>query len=87
MATLFKTTGEEVEVTPKNGTDFQLEELQEMVGGSIEIVFLERGKMMVLNEEGKILGLPYNAKADAIYNSNFDQLVGDVLYCDEGEVK
>lgn len=39
-AYIVKASGETVEVEPRNGTDFQLEELQEAVGGYIEIVQL-----------------------------------------------
>ena len=38
MAKIIKTDGTIVEVTPQNGTDFQLEELQKIVGGYIEVL-------------------------------------------------
>lgn len=37
MAKIIKTDGTIVEVTPQNGTDFQLEELQKIVGGYIDV--------------------------------------------------
>ncbi len=46
MAKIIKTDGTIVEVTPQNGTDFQLEELQKIVGGYIEVLRL--GKAMRL---------------------------------------
>ena len=36
MATLIKADGTIEEIKPKNGTDFQLEELQKYVDGNIE---------------------------------------------------
>lgn len=41
MAKIIYTDGREVDVTPKNGTDFSLEELQEVVGGYIEIIYVK----------------------------------------------
>ena len=43
---------------PKNGTDFSLEELKEVVGGYIEIFDLHNGQILVVNVEGKLKGLP-----------------------------
>ena len=40
-----------------------LETLQGIVGGLIEVVHLPGGRMLVVNEEGLILGLPANPRA------------------------
>ena len=53
MATLLKSNGEETNVLPKNKTDFKLVELQNYVGGLIEIVKTNDGRTMVINEKGK----------------------------------
>ena len=40
---------------------------------------------MILNEEGKLLDLPYNEEADNIFHQHFttlDYIVGDVLLCE-----
>jgi hypothetical protein len=88
MATLIKTTGEEIEVFPKNKTDFQLTELQKIVGGLIEIIKTKDGKTMVINEEGKINDLPINQKASELYQYNkFDFIAGDVLICQSNEIR
>jgi hypothetical protein len=87
MATLIKTNGEETNVLPKNKTDFKLDELQNYVGGIIEIVRTKDNKIMVMNEEGKINELPMNEKATELYiYSESDLIVGDVLICDENEI-
>ena len=87
MATLIKTNGEETNVTPQNKTDFKLDELQNYVGGIIEIVRTKDNKMIVINEEGKINELPINEKATELYiYSESDLIVGDVLICDENEI-
>ena len=44
--------------------------LQEMVGGNIEIVALNNGDILVINEDGKKLNLNYNSEATKIYQDN-----------------
>ena len=87
MATLIKTNGVETNLTPQNKTDFQLTELQKIVGGLIQIVKTKDGRTMVINEEGKINDLPINQKASELYQYNeFDFIAGDVLICNEKEI-
>lgn len=83
MAQIIKTTGEIIETEPSNGTDFSLTELQAVVGGFIEVVYLPDGRLMVVNEEGKLNGLPINEKASELYP---DLIVGDVLVCEYYEI-
>ena len=54
----------------------ELSAMQEIVGGWIESVFIERSKRgarisLICNEEGKLSNLPFNRKI-----ANFDTLVG-----------
>src|SRR5438128_1520036 len=63
MATIFYPDGQEEEVQPANDGVFSLEEMQRIVQGYIEIYPLKDGRIMVLNEEGRILGLDRNEKA------------------------
>lgn len=76
---------------PKNGTDFSLEELQEFVGGCIEIVPLAYDLIMVVNEDGKLLDLPFNEEATKIHRiytgSAFSYVVGNALICKSCLVK
>ena len=76
---LFKTDFSSAKVTPINGKHFTLEELQEMVGGYIELVHVPNKPSMrlVVNEEGLIRGLPLNHMATGIFGS---EIVGDALY-------
>lgn len=53
MAQIIKTDGTTIEVEPKNGTDFQLEELQAVVEGYIQVIHIGDGEVMVVNEDGK----------------------------------
>ena len=97
MATLYQVkqvdgvyTPETVEVKPKSGKTFSLSELQDFVEGYIEIVNLRDGKIMVVNEEGKLKNLPFNHAATKIYaETHFDRevIVGNALVCKSTEIK
>lgn len=67
MAEIIKMTGEITSVVPesKNGK-FTLSELQGAVGGYIELVHLADGRLMVVNEEGKLMDLSLNMKATTL---------------------
>ena len=71
-------------ITPKNGSKFELEELQELVGGYIEVVRLSDSQSMIINENGKLYDLEHNAEASVIahsYRAIFDSdfIVGDAV--------
>lgn len=72
------------------GDKFDLEELQKYVDGYIETVPLDGKTIMVLNEEGKCKGLPYNCRASYLhqkYNCTDDFVVGDVVLCYSEEIR
>jgi len=66
MATLIKTDGTEEGVTPADGKEFTLEELQGYVGGYIEMLTLPDGALMLFNEDGLRLELEPNKQASDI---------------------
>lgn len=77
-AYLFKTDGTIEEVKPK-GKQWELQELQDLVGGYIETYTLNE-YVVVLNEDGKILDLPSNTLiTELLFNTLHDVLVGNVL--------
>ena len=89
MARLIKSTGTARSVHPKNGKTFSLKELQQYVGGYIELVHLNDGRIMVVNEEGKIRKVQENKVATTWlhkYANNRGYIVGDVLVCNEDEI-
>lgn len=78
--TVYKSNGkiEDKSFSKKNIT---LKEMQEVVGGYIEFLYLKDNLVMVVNEEGKMVGLPYNVNATQLVQENNiqDIIVGDVL--------
>lgn len=79
-AKIIKANGLIRDITPAGDT-FTLEELQEIVGGYIELAWLPHGMVLVVNEEGKLKNLPVNVVATELYKA--DVIVGDVLLCNE----
>lgn len=82
MAKLIKADGTTQDTEPRNGLRYTLEELQGYVGGLIEFIDLGEG-YMVVNEESKLIGLPFNEVATRIARPvlfEFDAgIFGDVL--------
>ena len=71
--------------SPNNGTDFSLQELQDNVGGYVEIVYLPGSSWIaVVNETGRIDGLPRNVTASLISGR---ELYGPVIFCPSEAVK
>lgn len=78
---------DQVETIKKERVDLDLKELQEMVGGYIEVVCpvlireLDPYMRMVVNESGKIYDLPANRMGTALYGNPYDGIVGDIVLC------
>ena len=88
---IIKTDGTTVNYSPKAGAYYELEELNQIVGGCIQIISLHDGRIMVINDDGKLLELPYNWEATAIAQEQGaifgnDFIVGDVLICMEEDI-
>lgn len=90
MAKWIKTNGDVIEVAPKNGSTFELQELKNMVDGFIEIVYLNDKQIMVVNEEGKLNNLPFNPIATEVFRLAHqpanDFIVGNALLCNNNEI-
>lgn len=65
MASIIRSKGVVEDITPKNGKKFSLKEAQTVVGGLVQLVRLANDCILLVNEEGKLLGLPYNEVATA----------------------
>lgn len=71
-----------------------LEDMQEFVGGRVELIFLSNGDHLVINEEGLLDNLPINPKAsriwwldvgmDNVFKHRLPPLVGDVILVEGG---
>lgn len=60
-----------------------LKEMQEIVGGHIEFVYLPNNIILVVNEEGKLNNLPVNEIVTSFYYPIIkDVIVGNVLLID-----
>ena len=91
MAEIIKTDGTRQEVRPANGAHFTLEEMQTIVEGYVEQVWLDENTTMFLNEEGKLEGLPFNIEATKVFLSHHpgtnDFIVGNVLVCNNNQIR
>lgn len=79
VGTLYRVSGEVLEVLPINGREFQLEELQTHVGGFIELIpgtARAGNPSAYCNEEGRLNGLRVNVEASKKFRQ---ELVGDVI--------
>ena len=47
-------------------------EVKEFVGGMVEAVHFPNGDLLLLNEEGKLMGLPLNEEASKLWSETFD---------------
>ena len=86
------TTADEAAYVPFTvGNSYRL--LSDAVGGMIECVHLKNGIDMWVNEEGKMIDLPYNPTATGFYWTTYglmsDVIMGDVILTgsnvDDGE--
>jgi hypothetical protein len=82
-----KADGTSQEVEPGNGKEFTNEEIHEYVGGYYETIPAFDGRLMLVNEMGKLECLPENEIATAMLHPDFrDNLVGDVLLIDRSAI-
>lgn len=93
LAKLIKSNGIVESVKPRNGKTFSYDELSKFFGGYIELIY-PRGKadsILVLNEDGKIIGLPINPLATEILKESGgmpgDVIVGDCLLCHSSQIE
>ena len=49
-----------------------LEEAQKFVGGYVEGITFPNGDYLIINEEGKLMDLPLNPEATALWRETFD---------------
>ena len=84
--TIYKTDDTTQETAPADGRAYTLAELQAIVGGLIELVYMpgDNARVMVVNEEGVLRDLPANWTATGLAGR---PIVGDVLVCDDSAIR
>lgn len=89
MATLMRANGTSELVQPKNGTDFQLDELYKLISTDIiQVVPAKDGRLIILDDEGKLkdewhVNPSATDLADGLAPDDF--IVGDVVVCNTEE--
>lgn len=89
-AKIIYTDKESEDYIPKNGNTFELTEMQEIVGGYIEIIRLNDGRIMIVDEEGKLNNKEVNIPATNILRRDHyttDYIVGTAIVCDADMVE
>lgn len=82
--------GTQVYVAPANTVSYTLAELQNFVGGYIQLLQMDNDYLMVINEEGKLKGLARNEQATTLVKHTLfegDYIVGTVLVCDTAHIE
>ena len=84
-AKIIYTDKEDEDYTPKNGKTFALTEMQEIVGGYVEPIRLNDGRMIIVDEDGKSKNKAVNIPATNILRRDHfttDYIVGTAIVCD-----
>ena len=74
-----------------------LKEAQDFVGGMVECITWPNGDLLIINEEGKLIGLPLNPEATLLWRMTFtkdkyaigydDFVVGPAIYIKKHALK
>ena len=84
-AKIIYTDKEAEDYTPKNGKTFGLTEMQEIIGGYVEPIRLNDGRMIIVDEDGKSKDKAVNIPATNILRRDHyttDYIVGTAIACD-----
>jgi len=91
------TTAPEFKVITKTEDEPDLKTAQDFVGGMVECITFPSGDLLIVNEEGKLMQLPLNPEATALWRMTFtkqnyvtgynDFVVGPAIYIKKGALK
>ena len=91
------TTAPEFKVITKTEDEPDLKTAQDFVGGMVECITFPSGDLLIVNEEGKLMRLPLNPEATALWRMTFtkqnyvtgydDFVVGPAIYIKKGALK
>ena len=95
--TEINTTEPEFKVITDKKDEPNYKAVSKFVGGMVECVQLPNGDLLLLNEEGKLMGLPLNPEATTLWRMTFtkdkyatgydDFVVGPVIYIKKKALK
>lgn len=92
MAKLYKADGSMEELVPEDEGALSLQQMQSSVGGYIEILRMDNGDFIVVNEDGISIGLPRNEAATRYFHTNCasripgDYIKGNMIVCSREEL-
>ena len=72
MTTDINTKASEFKIIEDKKDEPKYKEVSKFVGGMVECVTFPNGDLLLINEEGKLMGLPLNPEASALWKAMFD---------------
>ena len=72
MTTDINTKASEFKIIEDSKDEPSLKAAQDFVGGYIEGITFPNGDYLIINEEGKLMGLPLNPEATTLWKATFD---------------
>ena len=69
--TQVNTTAEQFKLITDKKDEPDYKAVSKFVGGMVEVVTFPNGDLLLLNEEGKLMGLPLNPEATALWRMTF----------------
>ena len=72
MTTDINTKASEFKIIEDSKDEPSLKEAQKFVGGYVEGITFPNGDYLIINEEGKLINLPLNPEATALWRATFD---------------
>ena len=72
MTTDINTKASEFKIIEDSKDEPDLKTAQEFVGGYVQGIELPNGDYLIINEEGKLMGLPLNPEATTLWKATFD---------------
>jgi len=66
------TTAAEFKIIEDKKDEPQYKEVSKFVGGMVECITFPNGDLLLINEEGKLMGLPLNPEATTLWKATFD---------------
>ena len=72
MKAKINTTASEFKIIENKKDEPNYKKVSEFVGGMVECITFPNGDLLLINEDGKFIGLPLNPEATALWRATFD---------------